>query len=86
MHCSGSLALWIRILCCCIVRMCYVLVALWILILCCGIVRMCCVLEDFLVFLLGLVFLFGLECECDHGCEGFTHPCGKGREVQGERA
>ena len=65
MHCSRSLALWI-------------------LILCCDIVRMCCVLEDFLVFLLSFVFLFGLECDCDHGCEGFTHPSGKGREVQGE--
>ena len=43
-----------------------------------------CVLEDFLVFLLSFVCLFGLECEYDHECEGFTHPCGKGREVQGE--
>ena len=42
-----------------------------ILILCCGIVRMCCVLEDFLIFIFGFVFLIGLECECDHGCEGF---------------
>ena len=70
--------------CCGIVGICCILVALWILILCCGIVRMWCALEDFLFYFFLVFFLFGLGCECDHGFEGFTHPCGKGRKVQGE--